>query len=78
MRKQIKQLQENSATDLENSKILLTKKELQEFIKKEIKDNLSVEIKEGESYQYGGGYKNHKTVKVNWGDLEVYESCSFE
>jgi len=64
--------------ELDNQKISFTKKELQEFIKKEVIDNLVVEVKEGESYQYGGGYKPHKTVGVFWGEEQVYESTSFE
>jgi len=64
--------------ELENQKLTFTKKELQEFIKKEVLENLIVEVKEGDSYQYGGGYKPYKEIGVFWGDEQVYTSTSFE
>jgi len=64
--------------ELDNQKLTFTKKELQDFIKKEVVDNLIVEVKEGESYQYGGGYKSYKEIGVFWGDEPVYTSMSFE
>lgn len=78
LRKQIETLKKESIKNEENTKLIFTKKELQDFIKEEIINNLVVEVKEGESYQYGGGYKDNKTIGVFWGDLKVYESTSFE
>ena len=64
--------------ELDKQKLTFTKKELQEFIKKEVIDNLIVEVKEGDSYQYGGGYKAYKEIGVFWGNEQVYTSTSFE
>ena len=78
LRDKVSKLKKEVKEKEDNAILSFTKTELKEFIKKEILANLIVEVKEGDSYQYGGGYKATKTVGVFWGDEQVYESTSFE
>jgi len=75
LRDRIKELEKEIE---DNTKLIFTKKELQEFIKKEVEANLRVEIKESDSYQYGGGYKSSKSIETSWGESDIYESGSFD
>jgi len=78
LRNEIKKLKEEAKNKEDQTLLIFTKKELQEFIKKEVQDNLVVEVNAGESYKYGGGYQAYKTINVFWNGVEVSESTSFE
>jgi len=78
LKDRIKCLEKEANERDEKAVLTFTKKELQEFIKKEISLNLIVEVNEGDSYQYGGGYKGYKEIKVSYDGEEVYTSSSWE